>query len=103
MKIDIFKTRTETNPTNGVTFHAADKLKIEEAAVVLAQLDPDLSSVIRSALSREILHLISLADWTTGEAETLRAERLENALITYEATYEANAAARFLAAQAARS
>ena len=99
MKIDKFKVRTLSSPTNGVTFHAADKLRIEEAAVALAQLPVDLITVMRLSLAREILHLDELADWTEGEAEQIRKVRQESAMVAYEATYEANAAARFLAAQ----
>lgn len=96
MKIDLFKTPTQSNPLVGVKFEAADELKIEEAAHALADIDNDMVSIIRSALAREIVWLFEISDWTDGETELARQARLSNAMIAYQATYQANVIRAFL-------
>jgi hypothetical protein len=89
MKISLTRSRTHSNPTDGVSFSAEDNTKITEIAQGLALMPDGVRSTIRNAVAREIIWLEQVGDWTIGEADAARREGLEIALLTYQATYVA--------------
>lgn len=96
MKIDPFRNRTLSSPLAGVTFDRADEARINAMSQILMALPDSALLVMRDGLAREILYLSDLGDWTSGEAEEIRFGRLQNAFLTYQATYATHAYARTL-------
>lgn len=94
MKIDPFTRRTVTNPTSGITWTKAEKDQITELAIGLADLPQSAVAVIRRSLAYEALRLEDAYEWTTpgSDAEEQRQAQYRDALLTYEATFAANAA-----------
>lgn len=87
MKISATKSRTHSNPTEGVVFSQEDYTKIGEIARALAELPSDVRTTIRSAIAQKIIWLEQLGDWTSEETEVERQSELERSMLTYEATY----------------
>lgn len=92
MNIKLGSRRTVTNPLEGVRFSVKEQDEITEIAIGMSQLPLEAIQVIRFGLAREILYLEELGDWTAGDAEKQRYERMVMAMKTYEATYTARVA-----------